>query len=158
MKLKYLISVLAAGSLLLSGTSAFAAAENIIINGQTAQIPADMGSIKELDDRTFVPIRFIMENLGCQVDFIDDTKMAVISSISCTYLIQEGNQTLFVLPDQYEKTENIPMDTAAFIEEVELDGQTYGRMYVPIRFLAQAIGYEVGWDEATQTVTLTMAK
>ena len=158
MKLKSLISVLAAGSLLLSGTSAFAAAENIIINGQTAQIPADMGSIKELDDRTFVPIRFIMENLGCQVDFIDDTKMAVISSISCTYLIQEGNQTLFVLPDQYEKTENIPMDTAAFIEEVELDGQTYGRMYVPIRFLAQAIGYEVGWDEATQTVTLTMAK
>ena len=34
--------------------------------------------------------------------------------------------------------------------------QTYGRMYVPIRFLAEAIGYNVGWDEATQTVTLTM--
>ena len=158
MKIKSIISALTAGVLLLSGTSAFAAAENIIINGQTAQIPADMGSIKEMDDRTFVPIRFIMENLGCQVDFIDDTKMAVISSISCTYLIQEGNQTLFVLPDQYEKTENISMDTAAFIEEVELDGQTYGRMYVPIRFLAQAIGYEVGWDEGTQTVTLTMGK
>ena len=158
MNLKKFAAGAVAAGMLLTGTSAFAAAENIIINGQSAQIPADMGTIKEMDGRTFVPIRFIMENLGCTVQFIDENKMAVIESIACSYLIQEGNQTLFVLRDQEQKTENIPMDTAAFIEEVELDGQSYGRMYVPIRFLAQAIGYDVGWDESTQPVTLTMAK
>ena len=80
----------------------------------------------------------------------------LISSISCSYLIQEGNPTLFILQDQYTQTQNLQMDTSAYIEETEIDGQTYGRMYVPIRFLAEAIGYNVGWDETTQTVTLTM--
>lgn len=158
MNFKKISAGLIAAAMLFTGSSAFAAAEQIIINGNAAQIPADMGTIKEMDGRTFVPIRFIMENLGCSVQFIDENKMAVIESIACTYLIQEGNPTLFVLQDQYEKTENISMDTAAFIEEVELNGQNYGRMYVPIRFLAQAIGYDVGWDETTQTVTLSMAQ
>ena len=40
------------------------------------------------------------------------------------------------------------MDTAAFIDATE------GRTYVPIRYLAEALGYNVGWDETTQTVTL----
>ena len=156
MKFKRLICGIISACIAFSGISVFAAAENIIINGKEAEIPAEMGSIMEKDDRTFVPIRFIMENLGCEVNFIDSTKLAVIESISCTYLIQDGNPILFVLQDGATETENIQMDTTAFIDEVEIDGQTFGRMYVPIRFLAQAIGYDVGWDEATQTVTLTM--
>lgn len=150
--MKKLISILIASIIVLSSFSAFAAAESIIINGQEASIPADMGSIKEMDDRTFVPVRFIMENLGCSVQYLEEDRTAVISSISCTYMIQEGNNTLFVLPDQYTETQNIIMDTAAFIDEAE------SRMYVPIRFLAEAIGYDVGWDEATQTVTLDIKK
>ncbi len=141
-----------------SGLSAFAAAQTIKINDVITDIPAEMGTIQERDDRTFVPVRFIMENLGCTVDYIDETKMAVISSDSSTYLLQEGNPILFILPDQYTETENLQMDTSAFIETVEVNGQEYGRMYVPIRFLAEAIGYTVGWDEVTQTVTLTMKK
>lgn len=144
--------------ILFFATTAFAAAETIKINGNITQIPATMGSIQERDDRTFVPVRFIMENLGCSVDYIDETKMAVISSVSSTYLIQEGNPILYILPDQYTETENVQMDTSAYIETTTIDGQSYGRMYVPLRFLAEAIGYTVGWDEATQTVTLTMTE
>lgn len=40
------------------------------------------------------------------------------------------------------------MDTNVFIDDSE------GRMYIPIRFFAQAMGYTVGWDEATETVRL----
>ena len=91
MKFKKLICGIISACIAFSGISVFAAAENIIINGKEAEIPAEMGSIMEKDDRTFVPIRFIMENLGCEVNFIDSTKLAVIESISCTYLIQDGN-------------------------------------------------------------------
>lgn len=140
-----------------SGMTVFAAAETIIINGTVAEIPPEMGTIQEKDDRTFVPVRFIMEYLGCNVNYIDDDRTAVIQSISSTYLIQEGNSVLFILPNQYTETEEKQMDTSAYIETTVLDGVEYGRMYVPIRFLAEAIGYTVGWDEATQTVTLTMA-
>ena len=44
------------------------------------------------------------------------------------------------------------MDTKAYIDDAE------SRFYLPIRFLAEAIGYNVGWDEATETVSLTMAE
>ncbi len=140
-----------------SSTTAFATAESIVINGSITEIPAEMGSIQEKDDRTFVPVRFIMENLGCNVVYDDASRTAVVTSISSTYLIQEGNSTLFILPNQYSETEEKQMDTSAYIETTVLDGVEYGRMYVPIRFLAEAIGYTVGWDEATQTVSLTMA-
>ena len=150
--MKKLISILVVCLIVFSSLSVFAAAESIIINGQEAVIPSDMGSIKEMDDRTFVPVRFVMENLGCNVEYLEEDRTAVISSIACTYIIQEGNNTLFVLPDQYTETQNIVMDTAAFIDEAE------SRMYVPIRFLAEAIGYDVGWNEETQTVTLDIKK
>ena len=73
---------------------------------------------------------------------------AVITSSDCTYIVQEGNRKLFVIPDNATDASPVEMDTAAFIDEAE------GRTYIPIRFLAEAIGYTVGWDEETQTVTL----
>ena len=156
--IKKSIAIICALIITLSCSSAFGAAEMIVINGNPTQIPAEMGTIQERNERTFVPVRFIMENLGCKVEYIDDTKLAVISSSHSTYLIQEGNPTLYILPNQYIETEAMQMDTSAYIETVEIDGTQYGRMYVPIRFLAEAIGYDVGWDETTQTVTLTMAE
>ncbi len=154
MRLQKIIAGILTASIICSGMVAFAAAQVIEINGAPTQIPAEMGSMKEQDDRTFVPVRFIMENLHCTVEYIEETKTAIITDTSSTYLIQEGNPILYVLPDQYTETVNIEMDTAAFIETVEVDGQEYGRMYVPIRFLADAIGYDVDWNEETQTVTL----
>ncbi len=155
---KTILSLLIITLLSIGSMNVFAAAETIIINGTAAEIPPEMGTIQERDDRTFVPVRFIMEYLGCNVSYIDDSRTAVITSISSTYLLQEGNSTLFILPNQYTETEEKQMDTAAFIETTVLDGVEYGRMYVPIRFLAEAIGYDVGWDDATQTVTLTMVQ
>ncbi len=148
MRFKSVIAAAAAAVIAFSSVSAFAAAETIIINGEAASIPAEMGSIKEMDDRTFVPIRFVMEHLGCSVNYIDAEKSAVITSSDCTYIVQEGNRKLFVIPDNATDASPVEMDTAAFIDEAE------GRTYIPIRFLAEAIGYTVGWDEETQTVTL----
>lgn len=154
MHFKNILASAVAAALTLSSVSAFAAAERIIIDGTAAEIPSDMGSIKEMDDRTFVPVRFVMEYLGCNVDFDDESKMAIMVSPDCTYLVQEGNQKLFVIPNDATDTTPIIMDTSAFIEEMYIGDQSYGRMYIPIRFLAEAIGYEVGWDEESQTVTL----
>lgn len=132
---------------------AFAAAQSIVIDGTEAVIPTEMGEIMEKDDRTFVPVRFIMEYLGCGVTYNDESRFAVIADQTSTYMIQDGNNRLFKIPDGSSTAAVIQMDTNAFIVEYE-DG---GRMYVPIRFLAEAIGYTVGWDEATQTVTLDKA-
>lgn len=44
----------------------------------------------------------------------------------------------------------IEMDVAPFTQN--------DRTFVPIRFIAENLGYTVGWDEATQTVTITDKK
>ena len=152
MKFKHIFTGILATIMTLSGVSAFAAAESIIIDGQAAEIPADMGSIKEMDDRTFVPIRFVLEYLGCHVDWDDSNHAATVTTEDCADIIQENNPILFKIPYTATESINLSMDTVPFIDLNE------SRMYIPIRFLAEAIGYTVGWDEVTQTVTLTGAE
>ena len=41
-----------------------------------------------------------------------------------------------------------PMDTVPVVKD--------GRTYAPVRYLAENFNYEVGWDGATSTVTLTL--
>ena len=152
MNIKRLIACFLVMALLGSGISVFAAAESIIIDGKIAEIPADMGTITEKDDRTFVPIRFVMEYLGCYVDYDDSNHAATISSANGAYIIQEDNPVLYIVPFSSAESSALTMDTVPYINLEE------SRMYIPIRFLAEAIGYTVGWDEATQTVTLIAKK
>lgn len=138
-----------------SGMSAFAAAESIVINGTSVDIPADMGSIKEISDRTFVPVRFVSEYLGCNVSYnsikVNDQLQEAITitdSANTSYLMLSGDNILYVLGTS-ENSRRITMDVNVFIDNTE------DRAYIPVRFLADALGYDVGWDEETQTVSLT---
>ena len=149
---KHLISLLLGCSLLLPTLGASAAAQQITINGNVAEIPAGMGHIEERDDRTFVPLRFVMEHLGYSVSYNELQQSATITDTNGTaYLVMRDSQLLFVLPDT-GTPKLYTMDTKAYIDDAE------SRFYLPIRFLAEAIGYNVGWDEATETVSLTMAE
>ncbi len=155
MKKKILALLLTCG-LAATSISAFAAAENIIINGVTVEIPSDMGSIKEKDNRTFVPVRFVSEYLNHTVRYSSTTvngvpqeSVTVSSDNGTAYLMVRGDEQLYILRAMDGGA--ITMDTAAYIDDTE------DRFYVPIRFLAEAMGYTVGWDEATQTVTMDKA-
>ena len=148
----YFIAITLLAVIFLSGYTCFAAANIIKINGITAEIPEGMGQIREKDDRTFVPLRFVSEFLQNEVWYMDENKYASVSSAESVILVQDGNENLFITSKLTGESKTIRMDTSAYIDEIE------GRMYLPIRFLAEAIGYTVGWDEATGTVTLDMAK
>ena len=152
---KKLLALLTGCIVAFSSMSAFAAAQNIVIDGTTVDIPADMGSIKEMDDRTFVPVRFICEYLGCTVTYnsvsINDEpreSVNIVDKNNVLYLLTRDSDLLYIIPNVGNGS-SIQMDTVMFIDDTE------GRTYIPIRFLAQALGYEVGWDEASQTASLT---
>lgn len=139
--------------MLLTSISAFAAAEQIVIDNEVVTIPDGMGKVCEIDDRVFVPIRFVSEYLGCIVTYDDKQQSAVATdpTTGISYFVICGDPELsdkiYVLPAFGDGTV-IQMDTNVFINNDE------ARMYVPVRFFAQAIGYNVDWDEETQTVTL----
>lgn len=152
---KKLAAAVMTGVMALSSMSAFAAARTIVLNGEVAEIPADMGSIREIDERTFVPVRFVSEKLGCTVRYnsvkmngVTQENITITDQNKISYLLTKGESLLYVIPNTGNGSV-IKMDTEVFIDEAE------GRTYIPIRFLAQALGYEVGWDEESGTVSLT---
>lgn len=154
MKILRKISVFALTlAILCTSFAVFAAAEQIIINDETITIPEGMGKVCEVNERTFVPIRFVAEYLGCTVTYNDEQQSAVATNeeTGVSYFVICGNSELsdkfYVLPAFGDGTV-IQMDANAFINNDE------ARMYVPVRYFAQALGYTVDFDEASETVIL----
>ncbi|MEG2381565.1 MAG: stalk domain-containing protein, partial [Oscillospiraceae bacterium] len=82
----------------------------------------------------------------------DATKSVTIFDKTNVYVIQVDNNKLFKINSKTGENTTITMDTTVILN------QTEGRIYLPIRFLAEAIGYTVGWDETVQTVSLIKQK
>lgn len=96
-----------------------------------------------IDDRTFLPIRAIAEALGGKADFSNMGDQKIVN-------IKYGNNSIsFVIGVQvaFKNREALSMDAAPVILN--------DRTYVPVRFIAENMGFEVEWDEVTQTVTIT---
>lgn len=129
--------------------------------------------------RTLVPLRAIGEALGLEVSWDDAARRAVFSkaceSADTSFFTWQENGRLcyrkelklsfypkkaeasFAAQDVYWNLDHgryetaaaegtIPMDTAAVIVE--------GRTYAPVRYLAEAFGIDVIWENDTRTVKL----
>ena len=145
--LRFLTPVLTA-ILIYSGCAAYAAADSIVIDGTVAEIPPELGKISERDNRTFVPVRFVSEFLKYDVWFDTNSRAACIGSSTSLIYVQNGSNSLFITSLETGAVTTVTMDTAAYIDSAD------NRTYLPIRFLAEALGYKVGWDESSLTVTL----
>ena len=89
-----------------------------------------------VDNRTMVPIRVITELLGGTADWNEATK-----EVTLTIDGKVIRMTVGVVLEKYGVAPVIIND----------------RTYVPIRFVADELGAETDWDEATNTVTIYTA-
>ncbi len=94
--------------------------------------------------RTMVPVRFISEALGAEVSWDPVFQIIDIMLGSDTIRLQIGKNFASV------NNKKIEMDTAPIIDR--------GRTMVPVRFISEALGAEVVWDDATKTVTIIYPK
>ena len=92
-------------------------------------------------DRTMLPVRFVAENLGATVAWDEETSTATLTCGDIEIKITIGATTATI------NGEEKPLDAPAFIEN--------SRTYLPVRFVAEALGAAVAWDGATSTATLT---
>lgn len=90
--------------------------------------------------RTLVPLRAIFEALGAEVFWMEDTQTVAATRDNTNISLQIGRNQLFV----NDKT--ITLDVSA-----QLVGD---RTFVPARAISEAFGCEVGWDDASYTVTI----
>jgi hypothetical protein len=96
--------------------------------------------------RTYLPIRFVAEALGISSDNI------VWNDATKTVTLINGNRIASFKVGQSSYTVNgavVPMDAAAQFKQ--------NRNMIPLRYAAQALGVAIGWDDATQTVTVGSA-
>ncbi len=91
-------------------------------------------------DRTLVPLRFIFETLGADVDWEDLTRTAIVQNDEATILFSIDNTTASV--NSMSKTMDVP---ARLVND---------KTMVPLRFLSEELGFNVEWDEATRTATI----
>lgn len=90
------------------------------------------------DNRTFVPVRFVAERMGADVDWENDTQTAVITKDGHTIRMKVGELTYTL--DGVTKQLDVP---AEFTPSVNNEFRTM----VPVRFVTEALGYQVEWDK-----------
>lgn len=115
-------------------------ATNFTFNGKTSYMDVAF-MYNDAGDRTLVPVRFISEALGYTVEWDEPTQTVTIKNDNDTIVLNIGSQTM------YSNGTAVAMDTAPIIYQ--------DRTFVPIRFVAENFGLTVGFDEATQQVSLT---
>jgi hypothetical protein len=96
------------------------------------QVPIIVGN------RTLVPIRFVFEALGFEVEWDTDTRTAIITRPGDKITITVGSDTFTT-----NGTDHV-LDVAA-----EIMG---GRVLVPLRFPLESVGYRLEWDGVNRTV------
>jgi hypothetical protein len=121
-------------------SSAFAGSDSIIkliVNGQNIlpDVPPQI-----INDRTMIPVRFVAEALGLDVCY---------RSSENTVFIRRGNDVVRLLINDkvYKNDVVIPLDVQATIIN--------DRTFVPVRFISEAFGAFVTWDESSKTVVIT---
>lgn len=94
-------------------------------------------------DRTMVPIRFVAESFGADVTWDQNTKTASVA---------HGNNTVKLTIDSdkvYFNGQTLTMDKNSIPKLVTFANED-SRTMVPVRFVSEILGYEVGWDEVNR--------
>lgn len=93
-----------------------------------------------INGRTLVPLRVIFEKLGLQVGWDGKTQTVIGTKENTKITLPVGKKYAFI------NNKKITLDTAATVIN--------GRTLVPVRFVSESVGADVGWDSANWTVII----
>lgn len=112
------------------------------VNGESESIDESGTSPVIMNDRTLVPVRAIIEAAGGSVSWDETAREASLS--------YNGNTVRLVI----DSTTAYFNDTVRTLDvaPVILNDRTM----LPIRFISESFGFTVGWEQSTQTITITV--
>ena len=96
------------------------------------------------DGRVMIPFRAALETMNADVDYDDATKTVTATKGDTTITFELLDDTIYI-DNNGEKSE-ITMDVPMLVED--------GRTYVPVRFMSNALGMDVGWNGDNETVII----
>lgn len=143
--MKRTLSILLTSALLISGAANVTAEAdvNVMVDGEKISFTDVTPEI--VDGKTYVPVRGVFENIGAEVDYINDSSTVVINCNNVNLKFVVGSDTVAVTKNK--ETKNVKLDNATYIKD--------DRTLVPFRFISETVGYDVAWDDATKTASVT---
>ena len=142
-KVKWLVALVLIFSIL--SVSALAADEiSVTINEKIIEFDVQPQLI---NNRTMVPMRKIFEELGANVEWIDEMQLVMATYGPKIVAMEIGLDSFSITDASLGETKTIPLDSPAVIVD--------GRTLIPVRAVAECFGYSVSWNDATQTVIIS---
>jgi len=118
--------------------------EIMTVNGVQKEIDMGRGTTPVIvNSRTLVPIRAVIEAMGGEILWEQDTRKITVELSDKTIDLTIGSNISYVNNEQKE------LDTAPEVIN--------GRTMLPIRFISENLGYNVDWNEDEQIVTISMS-
>lgn len=142
MKKRILCITFAIVMLLSLSTNVFAVQNDIsiVIDNQKVEFTANSGKpFIDKNGRTQVPLRAVLEQYGCKVEWDGTINAAVATKGSNKVVVPIGQPYILV------NGKSIATDTAALVQN--------GRTYLPIRPVLEAFGANVEWENGKVNVT-----
>lgn len=116
---------------------------NLIMGGK--DIISDVPGML-FDSRTLVPIRFISENLGAEVLWNQERKEATLKTAEKEVVLKIDSPKVYVNGKEHILPDSVPAKLIGY------EGNF--RTMVPLRFVSEQLGMEVGWIGETMTATI----
>ncbi len=110
----------------------------VLVNGVEVTFPDTQPYIK--NNRTLVPVRFVVEQLGAKVDWDQKNKEVAIEKDGKKILLKINSKDILV------NNQKITIDAPAQLKD--------DRTMVPLRFISEAFGASVGWNQNDKIVTI----
>jgi len=123
---------------------------NICVNGELLHFPEGEQTPEIIEERVYVPLRVISENLEAQVNWIQESRQVVINRKNKDFIPSTRGESgeieiiidgkTLAIPEGYGK---------ALIRR--------GRTMIPLRVVGEAMDCEVDWESGAKTVVITSA-
>lgn len=142
----------------------------VTVDGRNVSFNSNLGSpyINE-NGRTMVPFRAVANFMdGVSVEWDDGSKCAIfrktvpyqssggqVTSFEVRVLFPIGTNQVWSGVTTYRADGSVYAAYDRFTQMDTLSAVRSGRTYAPIRYLAENLGYTVGWNNGSRTVTLT---
>lgn len=92
------------------------------------------------DNRTLIPVRAVVEDMGCEVDWNGNSQLVTITKGDTSIQLKIG-----------EKKANVNGNVITFDTSAEI---VESRTFVPLRFVSESLGAQVAWVAAQKTVLI----
>lgn len=115
--------------------------------GQKSNVTIDVAPyIDPSSSSTLIPLRGLLEQMGAKVTWDGETEGIIIDSGSGKIKMQIQNSLVYADHPVYGTVRY----TLAVVPKIR-----NSRTFIPLRFVSEQLGYNVEWDSASRTITIT---